>query len=182
MHPPSACFPSFVSHYFKTTNANLKLISILIKNQPRLQCHSNSRASAVHSSHSGIPWKGQAPFPGAGMLSSTSQLVLLNPSVWPGWGCFVVRGYLHCVQRAPIHSVEEDPDRWKKEEEWWKSNEGDSQKPNFSFVFCIFCDEMGCCVLCAAVNGCPSAPACPGAHSALGTFSTNLSISSSKRK
>lgn len=68
-------------------------------------------------------------------------------------------GYLHCVQRAPIHGVEEDPDRWKKEE-WWKLNEGDTQKPNFSFVFCVLCDEMGCCVLCAAVNRCPSAPAC----------------------
>lgn len=56
--------------------------------------------------------------------------------------------------------MEEDPDRWKKEEEWGKLNGGDNQKPNFPFVFCVLFDETGRCVLCAAVNGCPSAPAC----------------------
>lgn len=113
MHPLSTSFPLLVNQYFKTTNANLKFISFLKKKQPRLQCHSNSRVS-VHSSNSGIPWKGKAVFPAAGMLSSTSQLVLFNPAVQLGWGCSLVQGYLHCVHRAPIHGAEEDPDRWKK--------------------------------------------------------------------
>lgn len=88
MHPSSASFPLLVNQYFKTTNANLKFISFFKKSQPRLQCHSNSRVS-VHSSNSGIPWKGKAVFPAAGMLS-TSQLVLFNPAVQLGWVCSLI--------------------------------------------------------------------------------------------
>lgn len=51
----------------------------------------------------------------------------------------VVRGLFASVHRAAIQPAEEDGDRWKKEEEWWKLNEIDTQKPKFCFIYFAFC-------------------------------------------
>lgn len=55
-----------------------------------------------------------------------------------GAGTVLLRAaYLHGVHSASIHCVEEDGDRWEKEEEWGKLNEIDTQKPHF-YLFIYF--------------------------------------------
>lgn len=160
MHPLSTSFPLLVNQYFKTTNANLKFISFLKKKNspgysatvtPECLCTPATLASLGKEKLCFQQQECSAAHP--------SWCSLTRPFSWAG-AALLCRVICIVFIELPFMARRRIQTGGKKEEEWWKLNEGDNQKPNFSFVFCILVDETGCRVLCAALNGCPSAPAC----------------------